>query len=808
MVSLGTNEGGYDVWIGLRGLPSDAQQTWQWTKLILDTTPPVLAITNPATASSTVSMPMIQVQGYANELLGSIVYDVSNAAGIFSNQTGCTTGQFYDTNLVAFTTNFFQCYDIALTNGLNTITVHAFDLAGNEATSNVDVTVDYSGDTTAPMIQLVWPTNGTLIIGGSFTLQAQVDDATATLTASIVDTNENTNVVSGMLERNGAVWFDGVPLSGGTNTVTVTATDAAGNVSVTNFNVVGSDTSLVVDLLTSDQLNQSSVTVTGAVGDPADDCVWVNGVQASVDPDSGDWEADGVPVSATGTAVLTVQEYVGDPVLVGTETVWQPQSANVVLMRYSYQDVVHSDGWDSGGFPGTYDYSQILDWSYMSGGDDSVSLIETYNHAVSGTYNYYSSFPAGDDGYTPTWEQYSFSRPVYYGADVVVHGEQKVSKETHVMIEPSGRAVSGAMKTYLVYAQVMDADSGLADDPTTVKIQGVPLTTDPDDDTWGEVLLTAPVGTTPEVTPVAAGSYTFSVQLGKTKEDWQQEVQQEIDFDSGVAIENYKASNGFKNNRRNIQATYSFYQQLFVEQPDEFYWAGLAKLAGAPVYAGLSDAEYVKDGFITSGFLTLDNLLDTITFSVLSAKTAEFQTDLIDMNIKIYQDLDWQFEAYEEGGLDALKEINVLDSSALDLNTITAWQEIDDGIQNNDDAEIRDGNTLLAQREQKIVLVQDYQNLNTLFPDTTSVMSILAQNPVLYGPSFSALEPGGDIGDTDTRWDWVSRTYTSDVNTGIFPLWLHTSDTSRLYDVEQPLLTRALQFSYVYNYINSAWTLY
>ena len=75
--------------------------------------------------------------------------------------------------------------------------------------------------------------------------------------------------------------------------------------------VVGNDAGLVINPLTRDQLNKASVISTGSIGDPIDDCVFVNGMQATV-YDDGSWEAEGVPVSPTGTAVLLVQVYVGD----------------------------------------------------------------------------------------------------------------------------------------------------------------------------------------------------------------------------------------------------------------------------------------------------------------------------------------------------------------------------------------------------------------------------------------------------------------------------------------------------------------
>ena len=324
-VPLSSGNGIYTVSVGLRGLPADAQETWVNTQLNFSNTPPVLTVTNPV--SSTVSVPMIQLQGLVSASLSQLTYDVSNAAGIFTNQQGYWQPVFYDDNLQTFTTNSFQCYDIALTNGLNVITLHATDVAGNTATTNVSYTLDYSGDHTAPVISLIWPTNGASIAGSNFTAQAQVDDATATVTASI-----NSNIVAGLVERGGTVWFNNLSLNSGTNSLTITATDAAGNMSTTNVNVVQSTVSLNIDLLTTGQLNQSSVTVTGTIGDSSEQ-ITVNGVAATVS--GNNWSAANVPVSPDGTASLNVQ--VGDsgnnPL--AAQYVYQPQPAKAVLSSYT-----------------------------------------------------------------------------------------------------------------------------------------------------------------------------------------------------------------------------------------------------------------------------------------------------------------------------------------------------------------------------------------------------------------------------------------------------------------------------------------
>ncbi len=302
-VSLGTNDGTYEVWFGFQG--SNGAVYWSTASVTLDTTPPVLVITNPVL--STTSRPIIQLQGYSLEPLSSIYFDVTNAAGSITNQQGFVTDQSFDTNQFKFATNWFQCFDIELTNGINTITVRAADLAGNIATSNVTITLDFAGDTNPPVITVTWPQDGAHISGTNFTLRGTLDDETAQISAKMVGTNSVTNVVNGLVERNGTFWLENLPLNSGANIVTVTATDAAGNVSVTNLTFYQSEVTLTIDPVPDNQLNQSVTTISGTVSDPTYS-VWVNGVQASVDG-SGHWMTNNVPVYGNGTATFDAIAY-------------------------------------------------------------------------------------------------------------------------------------------------------------------------------------------------------------------------------------------------------------------------------------------------------------------------------------------------------------------------------------------------------------------------------------------------------------------------------------------------------------------
>jgi hypothetical protein len=293
-------EGWHDVWIGLRGRLASSQQTWKWIRLKLDLTPPVLILTNPV--SATVMQPMIQVQGFCPEALANCTYDLTNAAGLVTNQPVLVLDQFYDTNVWDFTTNTFQAFDVPLTNGPNTFTFHATDLAGNVSSTNITFTLDYSGKTNPPVIQLHWPQHGTRISGGgSYSWRGWVDDFTAQIKASLTDDEGNTNEFEAIVERDGKFWVENLPAPLGTNLLQLTVTDAAGNVSTTNISVIASPVNLSLNA-PGVSADQAYAQVSGTIGS-TNYTVWVNGAKAWLNGD-GTWIVSNAPVSPGGTAVF------------------------------------------------------------------------------------------------------------------------------------------------------------------------------------------------------------------------------------------------------------------------------------------------------------------------------------------------------------------------------------------------------------------------------------------------------------------------------------------------------------------------
>ena len=135
------------------------------------------------------------------------------------------------------------------------------------------------------------------ICQSNFTLRGWTEDASAQAFAQIVDPNGDTNAVTGIVERDGKIWAQNLPLASGTNYLTLIVTNAAGLSSATNIVVVKSALNMSINPVTGD-LRLPTTTVSGTISDPADYTVWVNGVKATVT--GNNWEADNVPLPAGG----------------------------------------------------------------------------------------------------------------------------------------------------------------------------------------------------------------------------------------------------------------------------------------------------------------------------------------------------------------------------------------------------------------------------------------------------------------------------------------------------------------------------
>lgn len=120
-IDLGAGDGPRDVWFGFQ-FPSGAE-FHIYRKVILDTAPPTVYLTSPL--GDAVTTPYLQVNGYFTKPMQSVSYDLVNTNGTFADQEAFITRREINPNTRTIGTNYFQCHDVPLANGLNTITVKA-----------------------------------------------------------------------------------------------------------------------------------------------------------------------------------------------------------------------------------------------------------------------------------------------------------------------------------------------------------------------------------------------------------------------------------------------------------------------------------------------------------------------------------------------------------------------------------------------------------------------------------------------------------------------------------------------------------
>jgi hypothetical protein len=213
------------------------------------------------------------------------------------------------------------------------------------------------------------------------------------------------------------------------------------------------------------------------------------------------------------------------------------------------------------------------------------------------------------------------------------------------------------------------------------------------------------------------------------------------------------------------QQVYRYYEGLHRRSPKVQLWSGLAKRAGCPVYAGLSAAEFY--GEILGGFS---------------------KSVLIHGGHNIFNDLAWQFRAYERSGFYALKHVsdNKLDDGAMQDLELEPWKLITLGEAADDTALINEGTRRLAEREQKYILQPAFNRVidSIIGGGLDWFYSWHSENPIdPDGVGFSKKYPKGKITNFDDRWRWVEN--------DILPQWQAMDETERNRLVNVPLVDAA-----------------
>jgi hypothetical protein len=179
-----------------------------------DTTAPAVSIATPTTSTTfTTGTTPLTVGGTASDAVGVTQVTWANDRGGSGSATGTTN---------------WNASGIVLFSGANVITITARDAAGNTATDALTVTYN-APDTTAPVVTIAQPTSSSTFSSTTGTVNVSGTSSDAVGVTQVMWANSRGGNGNAIGTANWTV--NSVPLQTGSNVITITARDAAGNAS-------------------------------------------------------------------------------------------------------------------------------------------------------------------------------------------------------------------------------------------------------------------------------------------------------------------------------------------------------------------------------------------------------------------------------------------------------------------------------------------------------------------------------------------------------------------------------------------------
>ncbi|MFH8387826.1 WXG100 family type VII secretion target [Kitasatospora sp. NPDC018058] len=263
---------------------------------------------------------------------------------------------------------------------------------------------------------------------------------------------------------------------------------------------------------------------------------------------------------------------------------------------------------------------------------------------------------------------------------------------------------------------------------------------------------------------------------------------------AGIDPSKWDPDKGLDFNDETVQKVYAWYQKLWDENPD-FQWAGMAKLAGAPVYGGIHDLDEFIKGANVGGLVTPVpgvGLLATMS----TDEVQWFENKFLHMQKDIFDDVGSMHAAYQQYGMAGIEALQQQDSKRYPKELTDAWRDIDSG----DPKRVAAGNAALLEREQTVVLPASYKQVENYHGPVgetfAEVLSAMTKSPIPGSKSFSDYY-GGEwstwwddryVTDTNDRMDWIRK----DMRPKYQQLLANPAAAKTIIDT--PLLDRADQY--------------
>lgn len=273
-----------------------------------DTVPPVITITSPTTGSSfNTSNNPITISGTSSDNIGVMLIAWKN------NTTG---GAGVASGLTSWSAN------IPIIDGANSITVTAFDQAGNSSTDSITINLStLSLDNIDPVITITVPTSSPTISVSTTPINIAGSASDNVGVISVTWSNAQTGF-SGT--ANGTTsWSSSVGLVSGVNNITVTSIDAAGNSSsdqiAITYSVISNDftdPNISISPSIPTTTNSSTITVSGTSSDNSAiaSITWTNTTTGGTGVASGttSWSSDIPLASGLNNIIFTAIDTSGN----------------------------------------------------------------------------------------------------------------------------------------------------------------------------------------------------------------------------------------------------------------------------------------------------------------------------------------------------------------------------------------------------------------------------------------------------------------------------------------------------------------
>lgn len=221
--------------------------------------------------------------------------------------------------------------------------------------------------------------------------------------------------------------------------------------------------------------------------------------------------------------------------------------------------------------------------------------------------------------------------------------------------------------------------------------------------------------------------------------DTQEEYFLDLCEELGIDPATWDTSRGVAHNDEVIRACYEYYGDTFLNHP-EVQWAGLGRMAGDVVYAGMQDMHVLRELSGDERVRAFGDMLDGPVPPSMARMLAEaseeelewFEAKFCEMQKEIFMDLAWQFHAYDQGGIEEMRRLQ--EAGELTGEQLAVWEDIASG----DPERMADAAEELARHEQHDILQNEYDDMRNrpLGDVITYMFSVTAASPVPDGAPF------------------------------------------------------------------------